>query len=160
MIDWPGDWTVLWTEDSSFDSRQRQEIFLFSWMSRPALGSAQFPAHWILWRSYLRVKWPAPDGDGICLVPRASVGGAALHCTICLHGAGSTNPTTCDDASKHCIPCDVNPVMCSSLFFMLLPRGIRHIPVEASIMPVVLHVLPIRNLVCGRECQKDVIWKS
>jgi len=30
MIEWTGEWTVLWTEDSSFDSWQRQEIFLFS----------------------------------------------------------------------------------------------------------------------------------
>jgi hypothetical protein len=129
-------------------------------MSRPALGSAQPPAHWIVGKSYLGVKWPPPDGDGICLVPRVSVGGAALHCTICLYGAGSTNPTNCDDVSKHCISFDVNPVKCSSLCFVLLPRGIRHIPAEASTMPVVLHVLPIRNLVCGRECQNDVLWKS
>jgi len=107
--------------------------------------SAQSPGHWILEKSYLGVKWPAPDADWICLVPRVCVGGAALHCTICLHGARSANPTTCDDVSKHCIPCDVNPAMCSSLRVVLLPRGIRHIATEASIMPV-LRVLPIRTL--------------
>jgi hypothetical protein len=77
---------------------------------------------------------------------RVSVGGAALYCPIYINDAGSTNPTTCDYVSKYCIPCYVNPVMCSSLCFVFLPRRIRHIPAKASIPPVVLHVLPLRNL--------------
>jgi len=35
-------------DDAGFDSSQGQEIFLFSKMSRLALGPVQLPAQWVL----------------------------------------------------------------------------------------------------------------
>jgi hypothetical protein len=35
-------------DDWGFDSRQRLGIFLFTTVSRPALGPTQTPIHWVL----------------------------------------------------------------------------------------------------------------
>jgi hypothetical protein len=53
-------WTI---GESGFDSRQGQEIFLFSIMSRPALGPTQPPAQWVLAVFSLGVKRQGREAD-------------------------------------------------------------------------------------------------
>jgi hypothetical protein len=46
-----------------FDSRQGQEIFLFSTASRPALGPTQPPTQWVAGALSLGVKRPGREAD-------------------------------------------------------------------------------------------------
>jgi hypothetical protein len=46
-----------------FDSWQRQEIFLYSTASTPALGSNQPPVQWVLGALSLGVKRPGHEAD-------------------------------------------------------------------------------------------------
>jgi hypothetical protein len=77
----------LWARRPGFDSRQGQEIFLYSTLSRPALGSTQPPIQWVLRARSSTVKWPGREADH--LHPsgaRFKKGGAILSLHPCLHG--------------------------------------------------------------------------
>jgi hypothetical protein len=70
-----------------FDSFQRQDIFLLSTASRPALGPTQPPIQWVTWALSPWVKRPGPEAD---LSPPSSAevknGRAAQPLTIRHHG--------------------------------------------------------------------------
>jgi hypothetical protein len=53
----------LWAGWSGVQVPRRAEIFLFTTMSRLALGSAQPPIQWVLGALSLGVKWPGYEAD-------------------------------------------------------------------------------------------------
>jgi hypothetical protein len=53
----------LTSEESRFDSRQRQEIFLYHTMSRPVLRLTQNLIQWVLGTLFPVVKRPRLEAD-------------------------------------------------------------------------------------------------
>jgi hypothetical protein len=51
------------TDETGFDSRQRQVISLSSITSRPVLGPTQPPIQWVLGTLSPGVKWPGREAD-------------------------------------------------------------------------------------------------
>ena len=52
-----------WLDNSGFDPRQGQEIFLFSKMTRAALIPTQLRSRWEHWAFSSGVKWPGREAD-------------------------------------------------------------------------------------------------
>ena len=55
------------TEESSFDSLQGQEAFLYSDVTRPALGPTQPSIQWVLGPLSPAIKWPTRGADHLPL---------------------------------------------------------------------------------------------
>jgi hypothetical protein len=62
-----------------FDSQQRLGIFLFTTVSRTALGPTQYPIQWIAWALSVGVKWPGCEYDHSSPVPRSKKVELYLH---------------------------------------------------------------------------------
>jgi hypothetical protein len=72
----------LWAGRPGFESRQAQELFLYSTGSRPALGPTQPPIQYVTSALSLGVKRPGSEADHSHLVPKAKTVELYLHSSI------------------------------------------------------------------------------
>jgi hypothetical protein len=84
-------WSLIFQDFCSlgFESRQELGIFLFTTVSRPALGPAQPPIQWVPGAPSLGVKWPGREADH-SPPSKAEVKNVRIYTstpTIRLHGA-------------------------------------------------------------------------
>jgi hypothetical protein len=68
---------VVWLNNRGFESRQVLGIFLFTTVSRTAVGPTQPPIQWVPGALSLGVKWPGREATThLHLVPRSRMRGA------------------------------------------------------------------------------------
>jgi hypothetical protein len=69
-----------------FDSRQRQDIFLYSTASRPSLGPTQPPIEWVPMGCFLGEKRPGSEANHSLVVPSSRMLELYLHSLLLLRG--------------------------------------------------------------------------